>query len=64
MARTSRELLTLQDHLAVENNMSQFLSACSELCTDAQLKTMCQNMARDHASHVQMLSQHLKTTLQ
>ncbi|BCV24046.1 MAG TPA: hypothetical protein GXX50_10185 [Firmicutes bacterium] len=64
MARTSRELLTLQDHLSVENNMAQFMSACSELCSDPQLKTMCQNMARDHESHVQMLSQHLRTTLQ
>ncbi|MDK2925773.1 MAG: hypothetical protein PWQ41_1547 [Bacillota bacterium] len=64
MARTSRELLMLQDHLAMENTMAQFMSACSELCTDMQLKTMCQNMARDHESHVQMLGQHLRTTMQ
>jgi hypothetical protein len=48
----------------MENTMAQFMSACSELCTDPQLKTMCQNMARDHESHVQMLGQHLRTTMQ
>jgi hypothetical protein len=62
MALTTKELLLIQDNIRMGENMVKFLYGCADMATDAQIKGMCQSMARDHQTDVQTLIKHISST--
>jgi len=62
---TSKELMLLQDNIRMNHEMLQFLQTCSDVATDPQLKSICQQMTGDHRKCIQTLSRHIvNTTIQ
>ena len=59
MALTTKELILLQDNIKMTQNSIKFMEGCVELCADQQVKSMCQQMARDHQSDLQTLMKHI-----
>lgn len=62
---SSKELMMLQDNIRMNHEMVQFLQTCSDIATDPQLKSICQQMTGDHRKNIQTLSRHIaQTTVQ
>jgi hypothetical protein len=61
MALTSKELMLLQDNIKMVENSIKFMQGCAEIATDAQVKGMCQSMAREHQSDLQTLIKHINS---
>lgn len=62
MALTSKELLLLQDNIKMTENSIKFIHSCAETATDAQVKGLCQSMAREHQDDLKVLIKHVNTT--
>lgn len=62
MALTNKELLLVTDSIRVTENSIKFMQGCAEIATDAQVKGLCQSMAREHQSDLQTLIKHINTT--
>ncbi len=62
MSLTSKELLLVQDNIKMAENSIKFMQACAETATDAQIKGLCQSMAREHQQDLQVLIRHINTT--
>lgn len=62
MALTTKELLLIQDNIRMTENSIKFMQGCANIATDAQVKGICQSMARDHQSDLQTLIKHINTT--
>lgn len=56
---TNKELMMLQDNIRMNHDLVQFLQTCSEVATDPQLKSICQQMTGDHRKNIQTLSRHI-----
>ncbi|NLC67378.1 MAG: hypothetical protein GX754_01030 [Clostridiaceae bacterium] len=61
MTLTSKELLLIQDNIKMTENTAKFMEGCAEIVTDPQVKSMCQQMAREHRSDIQMLLKHINS---
>jgi hypothetical protein len=61
MSLTSKELMLLQDNIKMTQNSIKFMQGCTEICTDPQVKTLCQQMASDHQNDLQTLIKHINT---
>jgi hypothetical protein len=62
MALTTKELLLIQDNIKMTENSTKFMQGCANIATDAQIKGLCQSMARDHQADLQTLIKHINTT--
>lgn len=62
MAITNKELLLLQDNIRMTQNSIRFLQGCAEMAVDAQVKGICQSMAREHESDLQTLIKHINSS--
>jgi len=62
MSLTSKELLLVQDNIKFAENSIKFMQACAEMATDAQVKGLCQSMAKEHQQDLQVLIKHINTT--
>lgn len=62
MSLTSKELLLVQDNIKIAENSIKFMQSCAETATDAQVKGICQSMAREHQEDLQTLIKHINTT--
>jgi hypothetical protein len=62
MALTSKELLLVQDNIKMAENSIKFMQYCAEAATDAQVKGLCQSMAREHQDDLKTLIKHINTT--
>ncbi len=61
MSLTTKELLLIQDNIKMTQNSIKFMEGCAEICTDPQVKSLCQQMAKDHQSDLQTLIKHINT---
>jgi hypothetical protein len=61
MVLTSKELMLLQDNIKMTQNGIQFMQACSQISSDAQIKNLCNQMIREHQSDLQTLVKHITT---
>jgi uncharacterized protein YerC len=61
MSLTSKELMLVQDNIKMTQNSIKIMDSFAELCTDAQIKSLCQQMAKDHQSDLQTLVKHINT---
>lgn len=61
MALTTKELMLLQDNIKMTENSVKFIQGCVELCSDPQIKGLCQQMAKDHQNDLQTLVKHINT---
>jgi hypothetical protein len=61
MALTSKELLLIQDNIKMTENCIKFMQGCGEICQDSQVKNLCQQMANDHQTDLQMLMKHINS---
>jgi hypothetical protein len=59
MALTNKELLLLQDNIRMMENSIKFLSGSTAICSDPQIKSMMDKMAKEHASDLQTLAKHI-----
>lgn len=62
MALTSKELLLVQDNIKMAENSVKFLQYCADTATDAQVKGLCQSMAKEHQDDLKTLIKHINTT--
>jgi len=62
MALTSKELMLLQDNIKMTQNSIKFVQGCVDICTDPQVKTLCQQMAGEHQNDLQVLIKHVSST--
>jgi len=62
MALTSKELMLLQDNIKMTENSIKFIQYCADTATDAQVKGLCQSMAREHQDDLKTLIKHINTT--
>lgn len=56
---TSRELMLLEDHIKLEDNMTKCFNHFANEIKDQQLKSLCQQMSQEHQQMVQTLSRHI-----
>jgi hypothetical protein len=62
MALTTKELLLVKDNVKMTQNGVSFLRAAAEIATEPQIKTLCNQMATEHQSDIQMLVKHVSST--
>ncbi len=62
MSLTSKELMLVQDNIKIAENSIRFIQGCAEIATDAQVKGLCQSMAKEHQQDLQVLIKHINTT--
>lgn len=55
---TVRELIDLQSHLMLENNLVGQFNHFARECTDPQLGRICQDLARSRMQCFQLLAKH------
>jgi len=61
MALTSKELMLIEDNIKMTQNCIKFMEGCAQIATDSQVKSMCQQMAREHQSDLQILMKHINS---
>ncbi|MDP4180703.1 MAG: hypothetical protein Q8942_06395 [Bacillota bacterium] len=61
MSLTSKELMLIQDNIKMTQNSIKFMESCADICTDSQIKNLCQQMVRDHQSDLQTLIKHINS---
>lgn len=61
MALTNKELILIQDNIKMTQNCIKFMQGCAELTTDSQVKSLCEQMAKDHQSDLQILARHINS---
>ncbi|NSW89631.1 MAG: hypothetical protein HPY74_02925 [Firmicutes bacterium] len=61
MTLTTKELLLIQDNIKMTENTVKFMEGCAEIASDPQVKSMCQQMAKDHQNDIQMLMKHINS---
>lgn len=54
--------MLIQDNIKMAENSIKFLQACAESATDAQVKGLCQSLAREHQQDLQTLINHITNT--
>jgi hypothetical protein len=64
MALTTKELMLLSDNIKMAQNNIKFMQGSVELCTDPQVRSLCDTMTKDCQSNLQSLTKHLNTTMQ
>ena len=62
MSLTSKELMLVQDNIKIAENNIKFLQYCADTATDAQVKGLCQSMAREHQDDLRTLIKHVTNT--
>ncbi|HEX2946526.1 MAG TPA: hypothetical protein VHT96_11290 [Clostridia bacterium] len=62
MSLTTKELLLVQDDIKMAENSIKFLQTCADMATDAQVKGLCQSMAKEHQQDMQTMIKHINTT--
>ena len=62
MALTTKELILIQDNIKMAENSIKFMESCAQAATDAQVKGICQSMAREHQADMNVLIKHIQTT--
>jgi hypothetical protein len=62
MALTIKELMLVQDNIKMAENSVKLLQYCAETATDAQVKGLCQSMAKEHQDDLKTLIKHINTT--
>ncbi|MCX8129118.1 MAG: hypothetical protein N3I35_03340 [Clostridia bacterium] len=61
MALTSKELMLIEDNISMTQNNINFIQGCAEICTDPQIRSLCQQMVSDHQNDLQTLIKHINT---
>lgn len=61
MALTTKELLLVQDNIKMAQNSIKFMQGCSEICSDTDIKNLCNQMAKDHQNDLQVLMKHINS---
>ncbi len=62
MALTTKELMLIQDNIKMAENSIKFMESCAQAATDAQVKGICQSMAREHQADMNVLIKHIQTS--
>lgn len=57
---SNKELLHLEDQLAMEELMTKKLTLCSEMAVDQEIKNMCGKFIQSHKNNFQTLVRHIK----
>lgn len=61
MALTSKELMLIQDNIKMTQNCIKFTQGCTELCADQQVRSLCEQIVRDHQNDLQLLMKHVNS---
>ncbi|NLH96980.1 MAG: hypothetical protein GX477_06540 [Clostridiaceae bacterium] len=59
MSLTSKELMLIQDNIKMAENSIRFMQTCAESASDAQVKGLCQSLAREKWQDMQTLIKHI-----
>jgi hypothetical protein len=61
MTLTSKELILIQDKIKMSENSIKFTQGCAEIATDAQVKGICQSLAKEFTNDMQTLAKHISS---
>lgn len=61
MALTTKEMMLLQDNIKMTENSIKFMEGCAEICNDQQVKSLCQQMVKDHQNDLKIFMKHINT---
>lgn len=61
MTLTSKELMLIHDKIKMSENSIKFTQGCAEIAVDAQVKGLCQSLAREFQSDLQTLTKHINS---
>jgi len=61
MSLTTKELMLVQDNIKMTQNSIKVMEGFGELCTDTQIKSLCEKMVKDHQSDLQTLIKHINS---
>ncbi len=64
MPLTSKELMLVQDNISMCESNIKYLQGCSQLASDSQVKNLCNKLAGDEKSNLQILIKHINTAAQ
>ncbi len=64
MPLTSKELMLIQDNISMCEDNIKYLQGCAQLATDSQVKNLCNKLASDEKSSLQLLIKHIDTAAQ
>lgn len=61
MPLTTKELILISDNIKMAQNSVKVLEGFAEISSDQQVRSICQQMARDHQSDIQLLMKHVRS---
>ncbi len=64
MPLTSKEIMLIQDNISMCENNIKYLQGCAQLAQDSQVKNLCNKLANDEKSNLQLLMKHINTAAQ
>lgn len=64
MPLTSKEIMLIEDNISMCENNIKYLQGCAQLAQDSQVKNLCNKLATDEKSNLQLLIKHINTAAQ
>lgn len=64
MPLTSKEIMLIEDNISMCENNIKYLQGCAQLAQDSQVKNLCNKLANDEKSNLQLLMKHINTAAQ
>lgn len=64
MPLTSKEIMLIQDNISMCENNIKYLQGCAQLAQDSQVKNLCNKLANDEKSNLQLLIKHINSAAQ
>ncbi len=64
MPLTSKEIMLIEDNISMCENNIKYLQGCAQLVQDSQVKNLCNKLANDEKSSLQLLMKHINTAAQ
>ncbi len=64
MPLTSKEIMLIEDNISMCENSIKYLQGCAQLAQDGQVKNLCNKLANDEKSNLQLLIKHINTAAQ
>jgi len=64
MPLTSKEIMLIEDNISMCENNIKYLQGCAQLAQDIQIKNLCNKLANDEKSNLQLLIKHINTAAQ
>lgn len=59
MPITTKELMLIEDNVKSQQNSIKFMQVCSDNTQDPQVKSLCDQLAKEHQRNLTTLAKHI-----